>query len=406
MKKLSYLLFSVITAVLFHSCSKDVTIPVENYEAEIVDYNIKVKEPNTIYPVRNYKNLITNEEFVVYGNYNDNFVLDKITQIVYQNTESHLEFSFDRNGVLTTITNYDLSSNTINDQVYIKEENSKFYLSRNNETIELQKGGDVQFQLFSDDVIGSKLNSILNNNAKLFSHLNISDGLAKSTAGEQKAQVGVLPVVVGILAVVFVVKNIEEIRKFVTRHVTRNTEIQSDNIVEGLSGFCGGSQKASSKSSSTNNSNYMCNSNIEPQRENNHNLNLSFCGTKICVEDIPGIVISNVSWSVDTKLPSHICCKYIILEFDFQASGINVPSSGGKSDFSLNSTFPVSVDGDLGTYVNQYGSWWLVSGNNQNGRIGWGLSIHTGEQAGQKQSQVNLNFNFLNSNNLTFNVNL
>ena len=192
MKKFTLLLFAVLIAVNLNSCSKDVTIPVENYEAEIVDYNIKVKEPNTIYPVRNYKNLKTNEEFVVYGNYNDNFVLDKITQIVYQNTESHLEFSFDRNGVLTTITNYDLSSNTINDQVYIKEENSKFFLSRNNETIALQKVGDVQFQLFSDDVIGSKLNSILNNNAELFSHLNISDGLAKSTVGEQKAQVGVL----------------------------------------------------------------------------------------------------------------------------------------------------------------------------------------------------------------------
>ena len=94
-------------------------------------------------------------------------------------------------------------------------------------------------------------------------------------------------------------------------------------------------------------------------------------------------------------------CQNIILEFNFQASGISVPSSGGKSDFSLNSTFPVFVDGDLGTYVNQYGSWSLVSGNNQNGRIRWGLSIHTGEQADKKQSQVSLNFNFLSSNNLS-----
>ena len=211
---------------------------------------------------------------------------------------------------------------------------------------------------------------------------------------------------VGILAVVFVVKNIEEIRKFVHNHVTSNSEIHGDNIVESLDRFCGANQKTSSKSSSTNNSNYICNSNIAPIRDNNHNLNLSFCGTEICVKESAGIVISNVSWSVDTNLPTHICCKYIILEFDFQASGISVPSSGGKSDFSLNSTFPIFVDGGLGTYVNQYGSWWLVSGNNQKGRIGWGLSIHTGEQAGQKQSQVNLNFNFLNSNNLTFNVNL
>ena len=54
MKKLSYLLFSVITAVLFHSCSKDVTIPVENYKAKIIDYNIEVKEANTNYQVRDY----------------------------------------------------------------------------------------------------------------------------------------------------------------------------------------------------------------------------------------------------------------------------------------------------------------------------------------------------------------
>lgn len=44
----------------------------------------------------------------------------------------------------------------------------------------------------------------------------------------------------------------------------------------------------------------------------------------------------------------------------------------------------------------------IVFGNNQNGRIRWGLSIHTGEQADKKQSQVNLNF--LSSNNLSLTV--
>ena len=400
LKKLSFLLLAVIIAVNFNSCSKDEgNVQSTNNKAEIIDYNIKVKQPNTIYPVRDYVNLITKEEIIVYGNYNENLVLDKITQIVYQNTESHLEFSFDRNGVLTTITNYDLSSNTINDQVYIKEENSKFYLSRNNETIALEKGGDVQFKLLSDDLIGSKLNSVLKNNALLFSHLNGSDGLAKSRVGVQKAQVGVLPVVVGILAVYAVVKFIQNNGIY---KITKGTQIESHNVEE-LYQNCRNAvvDKTNSKSSSTNNSNYACYSNIAPVRENNHNLNLSFCGTKICVKESVGIVISNASFSVDSNLPSHICCKYIILEFNFQASGISVPSSGGKSDFSLNSTFPVFVDGDLGTYVNQYGSWSLVSGNNQNGRIRWGLSIHTGEQADKKQSQVSLNFNFLSSNSLS-----
>lgn len=402
LKKLSFLLFAVIIAVNFNSCSKDEgNVQSTNNKAEIIDYNIKVKEPNTIYPIRNYKNLITKEEIIIYGNYNENLVLDKITQIVYQNTESHLEFSFDRNGVLTTITNYDLSSNTINDQVYIKEENAKFYLSRNNETIALQKGGDVQFQLLSDDLIGSKLNSVLNNNALLFSHLNGSDGLAKSTVGEQKVQ-GILPLIVAGVAIYAVIKFIQNNGIY---KITKGTQIESHNVEELYQNCINAvSNKTNSKSSSTNNSNYACYSNIAPVRENNHNLNLSFCGTKICVKESVGIVISNASFSVDSNLPSHICCKYIILEFNFQASGISVPSSGGKSDFSLNSTFPVFVDGDLGTYVNQYGSWSLVSGNNQKGRIRWGLSIHTGEQAGKKQSQVNLNFNFLSSNNLSLTV--
>lgn len=285
MKKFTLLLLAVLIAVNFNSCSKDEgNVQSTNYEAEIIDYNIEVKEPNTIYQVRDYVNLITKEEIIVYGNYNENLVLDKITQIVYQNTESHLEFSFDRNGVLTTITNYDLSSNTINDKVYIKEENSKFYLSRNNETIELQKGGDVQFQLLSDDVIGSKINSVLNNNALLFSHLNGSDGLAKSTVGEQKAQ-GILPLIVAGVAIYTVVKFIQNNGIY---QITKGTQIESNNIEE-LYQNCRNavSNKTNSKSSSTNYSNYSCNSNIAPIRENNHNLNLSFCGTRICVIEEP-----------------------------------------------------------------------------------------------------------------------
>lgn len=286
LKKISFLLFAVITAVIFNSCSKDEgNVQSTNYKAEIIDYNIKVKEPNTIYQVRDYVNLITKEEIIVYGNYNENLVLDKITQIVYQNAESHLEFSYDRNGVLTTITNYDLSSNTINDKVYIKEKNSKVYLSRNNETIELQKGGDVQFQLLSDDLIGSKLNSVLNNNALLFSHLNGSDGLAKSTVGEQKVQ-GILPLIVAGVAIYAVIKFIQNDGIY---KVTKGTQIESHNVEE-LYQNCRNAvlNKTNSKSSFTNNSNnsnYACNPNISPIRENNHNLTLSFCGTGICVKD-------------------------------------------------------------------------------------------------------------------------
>ena len=119
----------------------------------------------------------------------------------------------------------------------------------------------------------------------LFSHLNGSDGLAKSKVGEQKVQ-GILPLIVAGVAIYAVVKFIQNDGIY---EITKGTQIESHNVEE-LYQNCRNAvyPKTNSKSSSTNNSNYACNSNIAPIRENNHNLNLSFCGTGICVKDSTG----------------------------------------------------------------------------------------------------------------------
>lgn len=357
-------LFLLTITLLFTTCSGDDDSSDSNQDPidsiEIIDYELKNKTPFKIYPVRSYSIHSSGETIIIYGKYGDDTNLDKITQIVYQNNEDHLEFSFDNQSNLIAITNYDLATNTIKEKVLIKEDNSNFYLHRDNVTEQLQRGENFVIEEFTGDFLDNKIYSVLNQNALLFSYINGTDGngILSKTLNNKKTAIIPPLVIVGIAVGAVVVK----FRDVLVKAFTKKTKIESESDEELYEKICdeAAKKRGASKFSFNVNSNYLCNESQElnEAREDNSSMELCYQVNNNEIKECGEIDLSG-NWYI--YFPVDNACSYF---------------SGVKFEFSNNNQITFIDEGDGHNHSTQW-----------------------------NDSQVNNNYNIDSEGKLTININ-
>jgi hypothetical protein len=84
------------------------------------------------------------------------------------------------------------------------------------------------------------------------------------------------------------------------------------------------------------------------------------------------IIISNLRFEPDYNPEPHICCAFVYLYVDFEASGITIDEEANPGHFNLSYNFSPEY---FWTTINPYSTWWR-HGTPELGTIQWGLSIH------------------------------